>query len=346
MNFAYFTIFSLFSSSVFIHCAHGHSHSHYQYSEHHDEHTGSHHHHHDSDSYRALRETSPFVIGNRQYADEKAFINSGNRCGSRSPTMSEMTDSSRIVAKYMATRNGRRDQAVSVEVPTYFHVITSTSTDDIDDDSLQTQLDVLNESFQVHGFSFRLIQTTRTENSVWFNAGYGSQEQDDMKSTLRTGDRSSLNVYFSAAGGNLGYATFPSDYSNRPFDDGVVILNDSVPGGSATNFNDGKTLVHEVGHWFGLYHTFQSASGLPIVGSLLTIVGLRNGCNTAGDEVNDTPAQKTPTTGCPVGRDSCPRQSGLDPINNYMDYSYDPCMTEFTSGQSDRMAAMWNEYRA
>jgi hypothetical protein len=257
-----------------------------------------------------------------------------------------MTDSSRIVAKYMANAHGRRDQAVTVEVQTYFHVITSGSSGNIDDAVLQAQLDVLNDAYQVHGFSFRLMGTTRTANSNWYSAGISSRAQNEMKAALRVGDQSTLNVYFSSAGGALGYATFPEDYAFNPTDDGVVIANGSVPGGAATSYNDGKTLVHEVGHWFGLYHTFQTGDGIfPLFSFFLSLFGLRNGCNTSGDEVDDTPAQRTRTAGCPDSKDSCPNQSGLDPINNFMDYSDDVCLFEFTPGQSDRMAAMWNEYR-
>jgi hypothetical protein len=129
-----------------------------------------------------------------------------------------------------------------------------------------------------------------------------------MKKKLRKGTYKTLNVYFMyEIGGNLGYCYFPTSVtsgSNDFYYDGCSILYSSVPGGSATNFNLGKTVTHEVGHWFGLFHTFQG------------------GCSGSGDSIADTPAQASASSGCPTGRDSCPA-TGLDPIHNYMDYSYE-----------------------
>lgn len=90
--------------------------------------------------------------------------------------------------------------------------------------------------------------------------------------------------------------------------DGCNVLAGSMPLGPVAGYNEGKTAVHEVGHWFGLLHTFQNFTCKP--GDL-------------GDYIDDTPQESVSTDGCPTGKDSCPDSPGLDPIHNYMDYSED-----------------------
>ncbi len=223
----------------------------------------------------------------------------------------------------IADRRFAMRAAGSVNIPVYFHVInkgTGVSNGDITSTMIANQMSVLNAAYKNTPFYFTLAATDRTTNSTWFTAQPGSSAESAMKKALRKGTKSTLNFYTNGMGGGLlGWATFPSDYASNPLMDGVVVLHSSLPGGSSAPFNLGDTGTHEVGHWVGLYHTFQG------------------GC-TGGDSVSDTPAEASPASGCPTGRDTC-STSGLDPITNFMDYSDDACMTTFTAGQIARMDA-------
>jgi hypothetical protein len=212
-------------------------------------------------------------------------------------------------------------------IPVYVHVIRDNAGNgNVTDQQIANQIQVLNNSFGPGGWSFTLAGTDRTNNSSWYTMSSGAEAQ--AKATLRRGSADDLNIYTAApSGGILGWATFPWSYANSPSKDGIVILNQSLPGGNAANYNAGDTATHETGHWMGLYHTFQG------------------GCRDQ-DLVSDTAAEKSPAYGCPTGRDSCRRNSGVDPIHNFMDYTYDNCMFEFTVGQDARMDSMFSSYRA
>lgn len=224
--------------------------------------------------------------------------------------------------------------AETIEVPTYIHIIKKdANTGDATDQTLDEQIDVLNKAYADSRlpFRFKLVETDRTVNAAWYSPSPGSSAESQMKNALRKGGPETLNVYLANLGGGLlGWATFPSDYNSQPKMDGIVVLTDSLPGGSAAPFDLGQTMTHEVGHWVGLYHTFQG------------------GCSTTGDQVSDTPAERSPASGCPTNRDTCTgaQWPGVDPIHNYMDYSDDSCMTEFTPGQNARSTSAWKAYRA
>jgi hypothetical protein len=243
-----------------------------------------------------------------------------------------------LLARGLATANP--DGSVTAKVPatgatidTYVHVITdATGAGAPKDGQIAQQMKVLNDAFAGTGFAFALQATTTTANDAWYVATPGTPAEEQMKSTLRRGGPDDLNIYLNNMGdGLLGWATFPAWYESDPLMDGVVVLTDSLPRGAAVPYDEGDTATHEVGHWLGLYHTFQ------------------NGCSAnatrGGDQVADTPAEKSPAFGCPVGRDTC-QAPGLDPIRNFMDYTEDACMTEFTPGQATRMQAQWAAFRA
>ncbi|HNQ14812.1 MAG TPA: zinc metalloprotease, partial [Pyrinomonadaceae bacterium] len=213
----------------------------------------------------------------------------------------------------------------------YWHVITNTSGAGAPStQQINNQISVLNNAYGQWGWSFNLVSTNTTANNTWYTCSGGSCETQ-MKNALRQGTADDLNIYSNNMGGGLlGWATFPSSYNGSPKKDGVVILYSSLPGGSAAPYNLGDTATHEVGHWMGLYHTFQGGCARQATG---------------GDGVSDTPAEKSPAYGCPAGRDTCRNLAGLDPIDNFMDYSDDSCMFKFTAGQDSRMDSQFTTYR-
>jgi hypothetical protein len=262
------------------------------------------------------------------------------RCGVRNLDDTTASGLERSLSEFRLRRSpGQIRKSGEVVVPVAYHVVSAgpgIENGDVPTRMLRAQIDVLNESFAgATGvdaadtpFRFELMDVTRTVNERWFNAGIGSVAEREMKAALRVGGPDVLNFYVTNAGGvYLGWATFPQWYEQDPLMDGVVVLHSSLPGGSLAPYNEGDTGTHEVGHWLGLYHTFQGGCG-----------AIYN------DFVADTPAERSPAFGCPAGRDTCPGP-GDDPIENFMDYSDDFCMFRFTPDQSSRMEALSARYR-
>jgi hypothetical protein len=241
-----------------------------------------------------------------------------------------------VHAEVPASAKVRNRATFLVTVPTWVHVVSDGAIGNVPSRAIRDQIEVLNMTFGgfeggfATGFGFELAGITRTDNATWH---YGSSTaiESEMKQALHRGGDNTLNVYLTTAGPYLGWAYLPSiTDSTQDYLDGIVIDWETLRGVSDTyegRYDQGETATHEAGHWLNLEHTFYRA------------------CNPDGDYVADTPAERTATSGCPEGKDTC-RAPGLDPIHNYMDYSYDTCYTEFTAGQAARMQDAWNFWRA
>ncbi len=279
------------------------------------------------------------------YANQAEFINLGLRCALESSD-EEIAELAAIDAEQPYFQEGDEGEPAADEswarggggggggttvtggvVNVYWHTIYSGSTGALTTSDVAAQMTVLNNAFSGTGWSFTLVATDNTSNSTWFDGCATGAYEDAMKAALHTGTADDLNIYScNPSGGLLGWATFPQYYASAPTDDGVVLLYSSLPGGTATPYDLGDTGTHEVGHWMGLYHTFQG------------------GCSKTGDSVSDTPGERTANYGCPTGTDTC-SSTGVDPITNFMDYTDDSCMTSFSSGQDTRMDSMFSAYR-
>jgi len=202
---------------------------------------------------------------------------------------------------------------------------------------VDNQIRVLNTAYAGRGlvsaptpFRFRITSYDVTANTDWYD--WSSPDVDindeiEAKTALHQGGYDDLNMYITGLQDNLlGYAYYPTDQVGVL--DGVVLLNDSLPGGTAVPYNEGDTATHEIGHWLNLAHTFE------------------NGCQSPGDFVADTPYQADGDNifECNESLNTCP-QIGRDPVHNYMSYGDDPCLDRFTAGQSLRMTLSWLAYR-
>lgn len=229
--------------------------------------------------------------------------------------------------------------AGKVKIKTYVHVITKKDgTGKVSKKLIKKQMSVINDGFggktskKAAGGKFRFVikKIDVTKNNKWYDWKLVNDQETptiiQAKKKLHKGTKKDLNIYIAGLqDGLLGYATFPGGPVKR---DGLVILNESMPGGDSAPYNKGDTATHEIGHWMGLFHTFQG------------------GCADE-DKVKDTPAQNDGNNifKCKTKLNTC-SSPGKDPVHNFMNYSNDKCMNMFTKGQQQRMNKVWKNFRA
>ena len=218
-------------------------------------------------------------IGARQFDSQETFVRTGRRCGT--PQLNDFQKERVRAHMRVARANGMdADSMGTITIPVHFHVIHDGGIGNVSDADLDEQLDVLNRDYNPHGIKFTKASVDRTDNAVFHQMTMGSPAERNAKTALGRNQASSLNFYTAGLGDSLlGWATFPSDFAGDPVRDGVVVLFSSLPNGSSTPYNLGATATHEVGHWLGLYHTFEG------------------GCLPPGDEVSDTPFESSPNFG-------------------------------------------------
>jgi hypothetical protein len=229
-----------------------------------------------------------------------------------------------------------------VKIPVYVHVIRGTHRTErhtAGPRQVRRMIKVLNKGF--HGgeskantptrFTFKLRHIDYTKRDGWYHAYLFRPMDKQMRRKLHRGGKRALNIYINGGGpiGQpvLGWTTFPWKQRKHPLLDGVAVNWRAMPWGTLKRYHQGDTIIHETGHWLGLFHTFQG------------------GCKPPGDKVADTPYERTPSYRCNTKSDSCKGKPGLDPVHNFMDYSWDSCMNQFTPGQVARMDRSFVKYR-
>lgn len=231
-------------------------------------------------------------------------------------------------------------------IPVVVHVIHDGGTNSISEAQIQSQIDILNEDFRkVAGtngdglgvdtkIEFCLAKKDpngKCTNGIARINSPLTNHQTYQRSTLKQlsywDNTRYLNMYvvknINNGSGTLGYSSYPG---GPPDEDGIVVRHDYFGSVGTAASSLGRTTTHEIGHWLGLYHTFNGGCGTDTC--------------TDGDYVCDTPPASSPNFGCPA-INSCSNDlpNIPDQIQNYLDYSDDNCKNMFTNGQKQRMQA-------
>ncbi|MFT5286039.1 MAG: hypothetical protein ACI8TQ_002207 [Planctomycetota bacterium] len=304
-------------------------------------------------SLTAVDDTGVYIFSShREYVLSEFFARNDKRCGSleRIPFEGGIIESTVDCSSTFTNPAAQYDPSGnSYDIAVVVHILQAKNgSGAISDALVHSQIDVLNEDFLALAGSlgapgndaniqFHLATVdpsgnpttgiTRSSNNRWYN------DQGNYASALNWDTTRYLNIYTNLASGNLGYAYVPNSGGvvGTSFD-GVRIywpaFGRNAPIGSP--YNLGRTATHEVGHYLGLYHTFD--------GGCASVAG----CAGNGDLVCDTNPESTYTPSGTCSKTTC---GSPDPTDNYMDYSDDICMSQFTPIQANRMRCTVESFR-
>lgn len=293
------------------------------------------------------------------YSDEMrdAFIEQTPQSQSRLDAMN------RRVKKYIDANEGAidasRDSEANLLIPVVVYVVHENGPENISDTQVFSQINALNNYFTNHGVQFCLASMDGTTplpgsptpgiirvNDPVLTHNNGEVDHAALAATSTLSNARFLRIWVvnDINGGTAnGYSIIP-ELLDDPSLDGIVMAHDAfgdIASCMCTTLNggseDGKILVHEVGHYLGLYHTFEGSCA-----------GMNAGtCDTEGDYVCDTPPVATPNNSCATPVNSCMESPDLpDDLNNYMDYVPEDCLNNFTDGQEERMFATISLFRS